>query len=195
MKKNKFLLFVLGIFCTLSAYSQEEFFNDKTGLTVSGSTDFSTVSGGGLSLHLKNGLIFHGSHDESHYVSLTSLGIGFIARNKNNTNGIEGIVDFSYGFMSNDYSIAGVNMGLIQRFFPRSNNPFSLSAIVGFSTSNYYNNQGLNIVPTFAYTQTFFANSAIYPVIGISYSFPINSSNDSNESGFIDFHAGFNIRL
>jgi hypothetical protein len=195
MKKNKFTLFVLGTLCTLSVYSQEEFFKNNTGLSVSGSTDFSYVYGGGLSLHLKNGVIFSGSHDESHDESLTSIGIGYIARNKNNINGIEGIIDLSYGFMSDGYKMAGVNMGLNQMFFSKSNSPFSIRASVSFLTSTYYNKLGLTIVPTIGYTQSFFVNNPIYPVIGITYSLPMNHSYDSNEMGFFLFHVGLNIKL
>lgn len=190
--KKKFALLVLGTICTLSIYSQEEFFKNNKGLTVSGSTDFSYLNGGGLSLHLKNGVIFSGLHSESHDESVTSVGIGYIARNRDNVNGIEGILNLSCGLMSGGYKLAAVNMGLYQMFFSKTNSPFSLGASVSFSTSTYYRNQGLSILPTIGYTQAFFANKSIYPVIGVTYSLPLNHEYDNN---FLLFHAGLNIKL
>ena len=61
MKKIKILLIAFGILCTLTGNAQEEFFKRNTGLSLSGSSDFSANNSGGLSLHLKNGLFFSGS--------------------------------------------------------------------------------------------------------------------------------------
>jgi len=194
MIKIRFIVVVVVIFCTLPCFSQEEFFGNNTGLSVSGTTDFSNIYGGGLSLYLKNGLFFSGSSANVYNINLKSLGIGYIISNRNNENGTNGIFGLSYGFMPNGYKITSVNMGLCQILFPRSNFSSSLGASASISNIfGEYHHEGFNLGVIFGYSQSFFNNNPIYPVMGITYELPINQTNSSK--GSFLFHLGINIKL
>jgi len=196
MIKIRFIVFLVIIFCTLPCFSQEEFFGNNAGLSVSGTTDFSNIYGGGLSIYLKNGIIFTGSSANIYNINLKSLGIGYIISNKNNENGTNGLIDFSYGFMPNGYKITSVNMGLYQIVFPKSNFSSSIGASASISSIfGEYHHEGFNLGFIFGYSQSFFNNNPIYPVMGITYELPINQTDNANSEGSFLFHLGLNIKL
>ena len=201
MKKNKFGLIILGIFCTLSGYAQEEFFGNKNGLTLSGSFNLDNsvqteIKTGGLSLYLKNGIIFSGSYSKMYNTVYSQVSLNYLFNNSKHTEGMKSILGLSFGSIYDRYNInknnfVGVNMGLIKVFFYKSNFPFSIGGSASFASYLYnmhYKSSNLGL--TIGYTQSFFAKGWVYPVLGVSKSFIIGQ--DSSD-WFV--HAGLNIRL
>ncbi len=195
MKKLKFALIVLVLLTTLSGYSQEEFFGNINGLTLSGSLNFNNsiqteTKTGGLSLYLKNGLIFSGSYSKIDNNEFVQANFGYLFNNSKNDNGLKGLIGISIGNLFNNYKILGLNMGTTQVFYRKSNFPFSLAGVatlaIGFEEDLLRPYAGLSL----GYTQSFFANGSVYPVIGISKSFIIGQ----NSSDWF-LHAGLNIKL
>jgi len=194
LKKIKFLLFACCVFSTFSIYSQEEFFGKQKGLTASSTMNFpADIMGTELSLHLKSGLFVSGSFMLTEHYSreIVEASIGYLVSDPNDSNGIKGIFGLSCGYMLDGYTNIGIYMGLMKVFYSKSNFPFSIGASASFSTSTYYNNPGLSIVPTIGYIQSFFAHNQVYPVIGITRSF----LHTDNVLDGLFFHAGLNIKL
>jgi len=201
MKKFKFILLALGLFCILSSYGQEEFFGNKTGLSVSGSSNFSTENSGGLSLHLKNGLIFSGefilSNEGDNIPTTETVGYLFDFNKNSEKNKINGIVSLS-NLSSNLGSVGYITptLGIIYTSFQSENYPTSL----GLSASAYFYQFNFNFIEqsnlTLYFAQAFYAQNTVYPVIGLTYSIPLtNAYGDTNGGGSYLFHVGLNIRL
>ncbi len=194
MKKIRLILILLGIFATC-VYSQEEFFGNKNGLTISGTAGVNQNievenKTAGLSLYLKKGLIISGSYSKISNTDFVQANIGYLFNNSKNDNGLKGLIGISFGNLFNNYKILGFNMGTTRVFFRKSSFPFSLGGVatvaLGFQDDLLSPNAGLSI----GYIQSFFAKGWVYPVIGVSKSFIIGQ-----DSSDWFFHAGLNIRL
>lgn len=202
MKKIKFTLFVVGLFCITSVYSQEEFFKNNTGVTVSESTNLSTIYSSGVSLHLKDGLIFSGSFLFSNYSTPTMATVGYLLdlnkhSEKDKLNALFSIseIGFLSTFFQHVQSISPT-LGIMYTSFKDDRYPTSL----GLSTSCYFEGLNLNHLAqsslSLYFSQSFFARNTFYPVIGLTYDIPISHSYGySNGEGSFLFHAGLNVRL
>jgi hypothetical protein len=203
MNKNKFILLVIGMLCMLSSYAQEEFFGNNSGLSISGATsDFSKIYGGGLSLHLKNGLVFSYSSVFSLDYIPTIVSVGYlIDLNKHSTESklnafisLSDITTLSYLFQDVGYISPAI--GIIYTSFNKINYPTSL----GISASLYFYRYNFDQIDqsyfNLYFAQAFFARSTVYPVIGMAYSLPLKQPNGYTQGeGSFEFHAGLNIRL
>jgi hypothetical protein len=204
MSKIKVLLMAFGILCTLSTYAQEEFFGKKTGLSLSGSSDFSTYSSGELSLHLKNGLIFSGSFlfPEVGIETPTIATIGYLfdlnkKSERDKFHAIISLSDISFipDFFQQVNSISPT-FGIMYTSFHNDNFPTSL----GLSASAYFDELNFNYIAqsslSFYFAQAFYAHKTVYPVIGFTYSVPLSNAYGYDQGGgsFL-FHVGLNIRL
>jgi hypothetical protein len=204
MRKIKVLLLALGILCTLSSHAQEEFFGHNTGLSLSGSSDFSAYSSGGLSLHLKNGLIFSGSfvipEEGINIPTIATIGYLFDLNKKSERDKFHAIIslsDISFipDFFQQVNSISPT-LGFMYTSFHDVNFPTSL----GISASAYFNELNFNYIAqsslTFYFAQAFYAQKTVYPVIGVTYSLPLSNVYGNDQGvGSLLFHVGLNIRL
>jgi len=201
MKKIKILLIAFGILCTLTGNAQEEFFKRNTGLSLSGSSDFSSNNSGELSLHLKNGLFFSGSfllfQGGFNTPTMATIGYLFDLNKRNETNKINAFISLSDiseipGFFQSFQSISPT-LGIMYTSFQNSNYPTSL----GLSATAYFEDFNLQDIDqstfSFYFAQAFFARKTVYPVIGLSYSIPL--SDTYRRDGLFLFHVGLNIRL
>ena len=203
MRKIKVLLLGLGIFCTLTGYAQEEFFGKKTGLSLSGSSDFSTYSSGDLSLHLKNGLIFSGSFlfpEEGIQIPVIAT-IGYLVdlnkkSERDKFHALISLSDISFlpDFFQQENTISPT-LGIMYTSFHNANFPTSL----GLSASAYFDELNFNYIAqsslSFYFAQAFYAQKTVYPVIGFTYSLPLTNAYGYQEDGSFLFHLGLNIRL
>jgi len=204
MKKIKIIFIALGILSTLSGYAQEEFFGNKTGLSLSGSSDFLVNSSGGLSLHLKNGFIFSGtflfSYEGSQIPTLATIGYFFDLNKKSEKDKLNAIISLSdLSFLPDFFQqVRSVSptLGIMYTSFHNVNYPTSL----GISASAYFNEFDFNYIVqsslTFYFAQAFYAQKTVYPVIGLTYSVPLSNAYGyaQGESSFL-FHVGLNVRL
>lgn len=201
MNKFRNLVLVFGILSTLSSYAQEEFFINNTGLSVSGSSDFSALSSGGLSLHLKNGLIFSGSIllpiEGSNIPAITTIGYLLDLNKKSEKNKLNAIIslsNISYNLGSVGY--ISPTLGILYTSFQNDNCPTTF----GLSTSAYFYKFNFDYIEqsnlTFYFAQAFFAQKRVYPVVGLTYSIPLKQTfgYGSGDGSFL-FHVGLNIRL
>jgi len=201
--KIKVLLLALGLLCTFTSYAQEEFFGKKTGLSLSGSSDFSTYSSGGLSLHLKSGLIFSGSfllsNEGIDIPTIATCGYLVDLNKKSERDKLNAIISLSYissfpDFFQQVRSISPT-FGIMYTSFHNVNFPTSL----GVSASAYFDELNFNYIAqsslSFYFAQAFYAQKAVYPVIGFTYSVPLSNAYGYQEDGSYLFHVGLNIRL
>lgn len=203
MKKFKFGLIVFGIFYTLSGYAQEEFFGEKTGLSVSGTTDFTGIFGGGMSLHLKNGLIFsYSSINASRYIPImVTAGYLFDLNKKSEKDKLNAFISLSDVTTLSDLfkqiGYVSPSFGIMYTSFYNFNYPTSLgiSASAYFDSYNYASTDAYFL--NFYFAQAFFAKKTVYPIVGLTYSLPIKQSyyGFSQGEGSLEFHVGLNIRL
>lgn len=186
MKKiSLFIFLVIGQF----AYSQEEFFGDNTGMSISmlhGVSDQSiTATGGGIGVHFKNGVTSSIGVATSN--SIVSLGYLVNADSETNPNPIRPYIGISYALF-NAGSIWAANFDLIKCFNIHSNFPFSIdgSASPQMISSNDNNSSNslfdtskmfeMNTVFGLGYKHALFAKNAVYPIIGLNYTFDINGN-------------------
>lgn len=207
MNKIKLLLLTFCTLCTLSGYAQEEFFGHNTGLSASYSKDFNfagiensnEIGDGQLSLHLKSGLILSGDYFKISNSDFYGATIGYLINNKYKDK-LKGLLGFSYGELTdqyninNKYKITAISFGLMKVLFTNSNFPSSISASTSASFFLYGQSDSyLQSTVTVGYSQSFFANNQIYPVIGIGKTFLLFKNDVSNEN--FTFHIGLNVRL
>jgi hypothetical protein len=203
MKKIKLVLFVLGMLCTLSSYAQEEFFGNNTGLSVSGTTDFSHIYGGGLSLHLKKGLIFsYSSVNGSGYIpTIVTIGYLFDLNKKSEKDKLNAFVSLSdVTTLSGLFQYIGYvspAIGIMYTSYNKINYPTSL----GISATAYFYKVYFNRIEesflNFYFAQAFFATNTVYPVVGLTCSLPIYQPYGAYTfwEGSLEFHVGLNIKL
>lgn len=192
----KVALLVLGLFFSINSIAQEEFFGNHSGLTGSFSKDLNAdISGGGLSLYCKSGLILSGSFDKysDNDNEMLSGSLGYLVfDHTDGINGAKGLFAVSYGSLLNtNINAVGVTMGVILVFFPASDFPFSIggsSSVSMYMGTLLYNETSVGA--SIGYSQSFFAKSPVYPVIGITKSLKISNSSDD-----LFFHIGLNVRL
>ena len=199
MKKVKIMLLALGVFCTLSSYAQEEFFGNNTGLSFSGSTNFTDTYGAGLSLYTKKGWILSTAFSEPGGGSnLTAFSIGYlkdISKKEDEVTSklIMGLIYSDSNLFNAGYRLFGPNLGMSFVMAQKSNFPLFFGAAcyayLGYETKAY---DGFSSGLLLNYTQSFFAKNAVYPFVGLSYSIPLTQAN--GDGSFL-FHVGLNIRL
>ncbi|MEI6754671.1 MAG: hypothetical protein WCK78_16070 [Paludibacter sp.] len=205
MKKLKAGLIVFGIFFTFSGYAQEEFFEKNTGLSASysfektGNSD--DIGDSQLSLHFKNGLILAGDYFKISNSDFYGGSIGYLINNNDN-NKLKALLGLSYGQLSdefnryNQYKIFVMSFGLVKILFPNSNFPSSFHASTSVNIFFYDRSYSyLQPTATFGYSQCFFVNNVIYPVIGISKSILLFNNSSSGNNRDFNIHVGLNIKL
>jgi len=201
MNKIKTLLLTLGIVCTFTCYAQEEFFGHNTGISVSGSSDFSTNNSADLSLYFKNGLFLSGSlllfHGGLETPTIATIGYLFDLNKRNKENKLNAYVSLSeiskIPGLSESFRSISPTLGIMFTSFQNHNYPTSL----GLSASAYLEDLDFKDLDrsTFSlyFAQAFFAKNTVYPVVGLTYSIPFSDTYRSD--GLFQFHVGLNIRL
>jgi len=202
--KIKVILLIISVFFSIDCFTQEEFFFNRSGLSVSDSKELgSELNVLGLSYYSKHGFFFTGAFaasDKSESLS-ESLGYLFYNHTEEGKGNTKGFLAFSYSHsLYEDSRFINMHLGVIHVFLQKSNFPFSISGSsyyskhLGYSSSyGYYTGYSSNydIGFSIAYTQTFFAKNRIYPVIGITKSFQV--TNGKTQSLFLNL--GFNINI
>jgi len=192
---KKIILFLLGVFCACQCYSQDEFFGNSNGLFLAGSTDFANANGGTLGIHLKSGVSLSGTLAKSYDLILKGVNLGYIISNTNSIEGTKGLVGISYATIERDYQFASFSAGLNRVFLSDTQCPFSLGSVLSISSIFGGLSSALNLDLVTGYTQSFFAKSPVYPVLGVTYTLPLNKTYYESRDGSFLFHIGLNIRL
>src|ERR1035437_5941849 len=154
--KKKILLLTLAALCTLSGYSQEEFFGNKTGVSTSYSKDFNfagiendnEIGEYQLSLHLKSGLILTGDYFKISNSDFYGATIAYLVNNNDNGK-LKCLLGLSYGELTDEFNknnknkITAVSFGLMKVLFSNSNFPASIGASTStsffiYGQNNYY---------------------------------------------------------
>lgn len=185
------LIFVL-LFLILSVRhtsAQEEFFREKNGLTLGGTSNFLSIIGGNASFLLKKNTIISGSFlsdffDDRAY----GLSINQFITDRTVDSPTKGIIGLSLSLYDED-TMLSFNFGVLQSFLHKTNFPLSL----GLNTNLSFHN-GLGFQPELCYNQAFLSNKRIYPVVGVTYLIPMNKRYNQIEYTLF-FHVGLNIRL
>jgi len=196
MKRKFSLALLFLLFCIKQVNAQQEFFGNNNGLTLSGTTNFYSLYGGGVDLYLKNDIILSGgvANNEDYY--MYQGGIHFLITGNKHDNPSKGIFGFSYTTVPEKLTTIGINAGIIQVLLKDSNFPLSLSAIANLSTRLRFSKIGsFQVTPIIGYTQSFFAHNQVYPVIGVTYQVSLDRSNYSDNESALFVHAGLNIKL
>ncbi len=187
------IVFLVLLGNTVTVYAQEEFFGNSSGFSFSYSNALNThENSGGVSLYVKNKMIIginFTSIDNKVYPIFTLLACPHWGDNPKQLKVGYGL---TYAYV-NDNHIIGLNLLMVQPFFAESKFPFSLQgSIVVLTAINRYTNNDFEIFPQIGigYTQTFFANNRVYPLIGLSYSTDLNTKTD-----VVSAHLGINIKL
>ena len=170
--------------------AQQEFFGDTNGMTLSGSTNFDGLYGGGIDFYFKHNVIISGLIADYNGYNMLGAGVNFLITGNDYNNPTKGIFGFSYTVVPDKGSLFGLNAGLVQVLNQKSNYPFSLSAIANVTLA-----YGVKVVPSISYTQAFFSNKQIYPVFGLSYEIPLDRSYYSDNVSALMVHIGLNIKL
>ena len=200
MSKIRILLITLGIICTLSSYAQEEFFKNNTGLSVSGSSNFSTSNEGSLSLHLKNGLIFSGSiilpNEGIYNPTITTIGYLFDLNKKSEKDKLNIIISLSdLSIQSDLFRSISPTLGIMYTSFNNEDYPTSLGLSTSAYIEDYYPIKIAASDLSFYFAQAFFASKTVYPLVGLTYSIPLTHEWYTQSGGSFLFHVGLNIRL
>lgn len=195
MKSKHIFILLFLIICLKPISAQQEFFREKNGLTLSGSSNFISFYGGDVGFLFNKNIILSGSYTNSNTNFLDGMyGLSlnyFITDNKiySPTKGIIGLSLNGSFYNLFDDNILSANFGLLQVFLHKSNFPFSLALLTNFSFHD-----GLRFQPAIGYSQAFVSNRKVYPVVSVTYLFPKSDYYNQIEYSLF-FNLGMNIRL
>jgi hypothetical protein len=195
------LLLSLFLYPSVYIYGQEEFFGNQNGLSLSYLNGLSLsypeglnflASAVGFSTYIKSGIVIgmglEKVDDEifplANIIIYPDLGTSQIH--------LKSCFGVSYAFAKNHH-LVGLNMGLIKCFFPESDFPFSINGSFSAQTGFANNKEiGLNIIPVigFGFTQAFFAHHKLYPLIGFSKTYELDT-----KSNLFSVIIGINMKL
>ncbi len=178
---KKLILFPVLFAFPAILFSQEEFFGTNNGLSFSYQQGFnreaSPIFGTGLSAYFKSGYAVGIAIQNIDDQSIPSARLAFYARAGSEHNPLITSFGLSYGY-SLRHNFVAADFSLIKCFFPHPDFPFALHGY--FSLQTGFENKteigtNLIIVAGFGYIQAFFATKKLYPFIGISGDYALES--------------------
>ena len=188
MKRYLYLLLLI-IFTNhnIKIFCQEEFFGNHNGLSSTYLQVFNeTTNAIGVSVFFKKDFIAGISLNDVNNDPYPSVGILYCPDWSAYPNRLKIGFGPLYTYVQKHH-IVGFDIGLVKCFFSESNFPFSINvsgsiqvAFIKNPSSPYitvnekYRKDYISIV-SYGYTQTFFANSKVYPFVGISGAYGIES--------------------
>lgn len=195
MKSKQIFILLFLIICVKQISAQQEFFREKNGLTLSGSSNFISFYGGDVDYLFNKNIILSGSYSNSNTNFLDGmygLSLNYFITDHTIDSPTKGIVGLSLNGPFDDPfddSILSANFGLLHVFLHKTYFPFSLALLTNFSFHD-----GLRFQPAIGYSQAFVSNKKVYPVVSVTYVIPKSDSYNQIEYSLF-FNVGINIRL
>lgn len=179
---KKLTPFIL-LFVSVSIYSQDGFFKNQYGMSFNYLQSLNLhphpLYGAAYGAFFKSGLTIGLGVQTINEEYLPVIGFGYNMYENDNTSNLIPGMGFSFGF-SREYTIGSVSFGLLKLFYPNTGFPFELYGSFSFEVLiGKGNNDSFDFLPVagFGYTQAFFADKKLFPVMGIAGTFDINDSN------------------
>ncbi len=190
--RNRFLFCFFFMLLSYSSFSQEQFFGNQNGFSFSGLRAFSEhtpgIWGGGIDLYFKKGFSFSAGFQKIKN-AYPFLGLTYFIKTEIDHGYPMAAVGFSTSSL-NDQILIGFNAGYILMLLTHTSFPLSLTGIVSIQDDISGGTFRPSGIFSIGYTQSFFVDSRIFPVLGFARAFSGNADESMNM-----FFGGFNIRL
>jgi hypothetical protein len=200
MRKRRTIIRILGVFLfiiiSVVLVGQQEFFNDRTGISAgyaqalgSGTPyDYALATG----FYMKNGLAVEVGLQQIEVLSVPIVSVGYFVKQKDSKNLASPNFGLSYGY-TEEYHLFALNFGISSCFFREARFPFALDGKISFQP--YFGNKEKHPLTVgyllgLGYTQALYRNKIAYPFVGFQWGYEV-----AEDIIMLSLLVGMNINL